>query len=307
MKVKVNNIFEKLHIKKQNVNEMKRRNKRNIKKTLEHTDSNITQEENIQFRRRGAIKNKTKINFNMLNLFRNRFAINRSYYVLFVFMSILAAVSVYTNFTTNERLNDESFAVFSNNDTENIVEQVESSVSEELQDANTNNNDTRKTVGVQTVATTKTLNTSTNSTPKKQAIIPLSFIKPIEGEIIKVYSMDKLIYSLTLESWKTHDGVDIKADIGKSVKSVEKGIVEKVYDDSFFGTTVIIDHGQGYKSIYSNLDANVSVKEKENIIKSRVIGKVGKTSIGEIKDESHIHFMLMFNNKIIDPTSKIKF
>lgn len=301
MKIKVNNIFKKIYIKKQNIS--KRRNQ-NLQYNKEESKPSYVSEEaisdGIKVRRRGAINSKSK--FNVLNIFKGKFAINKNYYVLFVFMSILAVISIYTNFQTNRNLNEESFEVFGNNNIDN-TEEIESSISESLQDSTSNNSDTRKTQEVQTVTTSP----STAKITTKPKVIPLSFSIPLNGEIIKGYSSDKLIYSSTLEAWKTHDGIDIKADIGTSVKSIEKGIVERIYEDSFFGVTVIIDHGQGYKSIYSNLDAVVSVKEKENITKSKIIGKVGKTSIGEIKDESHIHFMLMLNNKVIDPTSKIKF
>lgn len=308
MRIKINNIFRNIHINKQQGNEKRRRNFNNSKENDEDVIEKLDiVKDNIEFKRRGAIGQRSKQKFNVLDIFKSKFAINRNYYVLFVFMSILAVVSVYTNFATNRKLNEESYAVFGNNDNNDLSEEVESSISEELQDATSNNIDTRKKQEVQTVSVNKNTNTTQATTVKKASIIPLSFTKPIEGEIIKGYSVDKLLYSITLESWKTHDGVDIKAEIGKNVKSVEKGIVEKVYDDSFLGTTIIIDHGQGYKSVYSNLDTDVSVKEKQNITKSKVIGKVGKTSIGEIKDESHIHFMLMLNNKVVDPTSKIKF
>ena len=146
---------------------------------------------------------------------------------------------------------------------------------------------------------------STNSTSNKKTqttVKPLSFSKPINGEIQKQYSIDKVIYSKTLELWKTHDGIDIAADIGTNVKSIEKGTIEKVYEDSFYGTTIVIDHGQGYKSSYSNLDKNISVKEKQTVNKGQVIGKVSNTAIGEIKDEPHLHFTLFKDNNNVDPT-----
>lgn len=296
MKIKYNNIFKSIHKDKF---VQKRRKKQNLSKE-ENKEVEIPNE-NIYFRRRSAIENNKGPS--LLKVLKEKFVIKRSYYTLLISMVILAVVSVYTNIATYKRLNEESYEVFSSNDE---TEEISSSVSEELQDSTSNNVDTRKT------SETKINNTSKATIVKEQTttkpkVTPLVFAKPINGELIKTYSMDKLLYSKTLESWKTHDGVDISGSVGTNVKSIEKGIVEKIYDDSFLGTTVIIDHGQGYKSIYSNLDKNVIVKEKETIIKSKVIGKVGQTAIGEIKDDPHIHFMLMFNNQVIDPTSKIKF
>ena len=145
-------------------------------------------------------------------------------------------------------------------------------------------------------------NTNTTKTKNKVTVKPLTFSKPLNGQIQKPYSIDKVIYSKTLELWKTHDGIDISSQIGENVKSIEKGTVEKVYDDSFYGTTVVIDHGQGYKSSYSNLNSKVSVKEKQTVTKGQVIGKVSNTSIGEIKDEAHLHFTLFKDNNNVDPT-----
>lgn len=304
MKIKINNIFKNIHLHKEKQIKRRKNSENNI-----YSDSvDYTNDNNYEFKRKGAINKKDKTIFNVLKSFKGKIAVNRNYYILFTLMVILAGISIYTNIVTYSRINGESYTVFNNNtiNTEDV-----SSISEELQDTNTNNQDTRQNTNVQTTNTnTTSTSATTNSvvTAKPKATIePLAFVKPLSGEVIKIYSADKLIYSETLQSWRTHDGVDIKANLGTNVKSVEKGIIEKIYDDSFLGTTIVIDHGQGYKSIYCNLDNNVSVKEKQAISKLSIIGKVGNTAIGEIKDEPHIHFMLMFNNKVIDPTSKIKF
>ena len=133
----------------------------------------------------------------------------------------------------------------------------------------------------------------------------LDFQKPIEGKIVKDISMDKLIYSKTLNTYRIHDGVDLDGKIGDNVYSIEKGIVESIYDDSFYGKTIIIDHGEGYRSIYSNIDP--LVKEKDIVIKDTKIAKIANNAIGEIKEKSHLHFSMTLNNKIIDPKIEIDF
>lgn len=306
MKIKINNIFKNKQEKKEEIIFKRRNNINNL--NININKDNEYKVDNKEYRRNGAIRNKNL--FNTLKMFTQNVAVKRNYYILFALMSILAVISVYTNFLTYKETNSESYEVFNNSDETAKVETAESSVSEGLQDVNSNNIDTRATVDNKNVvvSTNKNVVSNTNTNVNaKETVVPLSFVRPMNGEIIKVYSVDKLLFSKTLESWKTHDGVDIKANLGESVKSIEKGIVEKVYEDSFLGITIIIDHGQGYKSIYSNLDSSVNVKEKQIVKKSYIIGKLGKTSIGEIKDEPHIHFMLMFNNKVIDPISKIKF
>lgn len=234
-------------------------------------------------------------------------------FVLFFFMILLAGASLIFAYKNYDLSNEESYAVYSSIDdkeeaTETNIEKKEG----EEQNLNSNNNDTKQNeeniASKKTTTNTKKATTSSNNISNKQTtkVVPLNFAKPISGEILKIYSKDKVIYSKTLELWKTHDGIDIKADENTIVKSIEKGTVEKIYDDSFYGKTIVIDHGQGYKSSYSNLGDDIFVKEKQVITKLAKIGKVGKSAIGEIKDESHLHFTLIKNNEISDPTSIFK-
>ena len=140
-------------------------------------------------------------------------------------------------------------------------------------------------------------------TPKKAKVVEkLTFSTPLKGEIQKMYSIDKVIYSKTLAQWKTHDGVDIGAPLGTDVKAIEKGVIEKIYYDSFYGVVIEIEHINGYKSSYANLDESVYVKVGQSVIKGEKIGKVGNTSVGESLDDPHLHFRLYLNNNIVNPT-----
>lgn len=174
-----------------------------------------------------------------------------------------------------------------------------------------NNKENSKKIENTTLGETKNTKTDTSKKDEKKAeevkIVPLSFSKPLDGKIIKPYSMDTVVYSKTLELWKTHDGIDIAGNIGDSVKSIERGTIKKIYDDSFYGRVIIIDHGQGYESMYGNLQEEVLVKEKQSVKKGQSIAKIGNTAIGEIKDESHIHFQLFKDSKSIDPTNKLNY
>ena len=137
--------------------------------------------------------------------------------------------------------------------------------------------------------------------PKKEE--KLVFSSPLNNaQIQKMYSIDKVIYSKTLQQWKTHDGIDVVSASSSDVKSIEKGVVSNVYTDSFYGTTIEVEHINGYKSVYSNLDENVYVNIGESVIKGQKIGKLGNTSVGEYLDDEHLHFMLYLNDKSVDPT-----
>lgn len=291
MKIKINKVFN-----KEGTIKLKNNKKE------EKTDIN---EENIKRRRKGAyVKDNKKINIknSLENLFRNKGNLSKGYYVLLFGMLVLGTASVAITFKAYNLFAKEDYDFYgqsSDNEENNVVSTI-SSIDE---NANEGENLVNSNAAEAKRGETKgSSNTNTTKTKNKVTVKPLTFSKPLNGQIQKPYSIDKVIYSKTLELWKTHDGIDISSQIGENVKSIEKGTVEKVYDDSFYGTTVVIDHGQGYKSSYSNLNSKVSVKEKQTVTKGQVIGKVSNTSIGEIKDEAHLHFTLFKDNNNVDPT-----
>lgn len=134
----------------------------------------------------------------------------------------------------------------------------------------------------------------------------LSFQAPIVGEIIKDYAMDTLIYSKTLDEWCTHSGIDIKADKSSVVCASEKGIVESIKNDPRYGLSIIINHGNGFKTIYSNLLTTEFVKEGENVEKGQTIATVGETASFEIADEPHLHFEMYKSGIAVNPTIYFK-
>lgn len=291
MKIKINKVFNK-------EGTMKLKNN----KKEEKIDIN---EENIKKRRKGAyVKDNKKINLKECfdNLFRNKGNLSKGYYVLLFGMLVLGTASVAVTFKAYNLFAKEDYELYAQN-SDNEENNVVSTISSIDENANEGENLVNSNAAEAKKSETKSSsNTNTTKTQNKVTVKPLSFSKPLNGQIQKPYSIDKVIYSKTLELWKTHDGIDISSQIGENVKSIEKGTVEKVYDDSFYGTTVVIDHGQGYKSSYSNLNSKVSVKEKQTVTKGQVIGKVSNTSIGEIKDEAHLHFTLFKDNNNVDPT-----
>jgi murein DD-endopeptidase MepM/ murein hydrolase activator NlpD len=129
-----------------------------------------------------------------------------------------------------------------------------------------------------------------------------SFIKPVEGEIIKEFANENLVYSQTLKEWVTHNGIDIEAEKTTIVKSAEDGTVKSIKNDPRYGTTVVIEHTNGYVTVYSNLLTAEFVKEDETVEKGQTIGTVGNTAVFEIADESHLHFEILKDNVYLNPS-----
>lgn len=142
---------------------------------------------------------------------------------------------------------------------------------------------------------------------KKEEVIPdPTFIKPVDGEVIKEFSKDNLIYSETLKEWTTHTGIDISADLTTVVKASAEGTVKSIKNDPRYGITVIIEHVNGYETRYSNLLTAEFITIGEKVTKGQTIGTVGNTASFEVLDESHLHFEILKNNEYLDAISYIK-
>ena len=158
------------------------------------------------------------------------------------------------------------------------------------------------------VNSTNTANSVTTSTENQESETKkeLSFEKPVEGEIVREYAKDSLIYSETLQEWTTHTGIDIKADKTTVVKASESGTIKSIKNDPRYGLTIVIEHDDQYQTIYSNLLTSEFVVEGEKVEKGQAIGTVGNTAVFEIADEPHLHFEIWKDSLPVDPTTLMK-
>jgi len=133
------------------------------------------------------------------------------------------------------------------------------------------------------------------------------YVSPCEGAIQKDYSEDVLVFSQTMNDHRIHLGVDISGKVGDPVKAFAGGTVERIYNDNFMGKTVVIDHGNGLKSLYMNLAAEIpeDIKEGVSVTAGTVIGAIGESAISECADSPHLHFEIRLNNKRVDPKDHV--
>ena len=137
-------------------------------------------------------------------------------------------------------------------------------------------------------------------------VAPRLIVSPLSGETVAAFSMDELAYSETLADWRTHDGIDIKADAGTQVLAASSGMVLSVADDDLMGTTVVIAHDGGYETTYSNLQSVPTVAPEQYVSAGQVIGAVGTTSLAEASMAPHLHFSVTKDGEIIDPQEFLK-
>ena len=128
-----------------------------------------------------------------------------------------------------------------------------------------------------------------------------TMILPVFGNISTDFSDTDLVYSKTIDSWITHSGLDLKAEEGSPVRAALDGVVSETINDAQWGLTIVLDHGDGIYTRYSNLSTLDLVSKNQKLKKGDVISGVGKTALSEIAEEPHLHFELMRDKNNIDP------
>jgi murein DD-endopeptidase MepM/ murein hydrolase activator NlpD len=104
-----------------------------------------------------------------------------------------------------------------------------------------------------------------------------------------------------IERAKHHNGIDISAEPGTEVYAPAAGRVEKAETTYTpwvgYGKNVVIDHGNGYKTLYGHL-SQVMVRVGQQVDRGNVIGLVGETGRAT---GPHLHYEISFEGKPLNP------
>ena len=100
-----------------------------------------------------------------------------------------------------------------------------------------------------------------------------------------------------------HTGIDLVVPYGTSIKSAMSGTVAAAGYSNVYGNYVIINHGNGYQTLYAHM-SSASVKKGERVAQGAQIGHTGNTGYST---GTHLHFSVYRNGKLINPTQVLKF
>ena len=216
-----------------------------------------------------------------------KFLAGKGFYIVLALCMVVIGISVWSiaNHSVTKNVNIDSGVTLENNgdgDTEAVMsEGSEANVIEEM------DTEDADVVGVWTQDDVWTA-------PEKWAW-------PVEGDVSREYSVDALSYDVTMADWRTHDGLDIAADLGTPVCAAAEGTVSEIVKDDLYGTTVTIDHGAGMKTVYSNLEDTPTVAVGDKVKAGDTIGAVGSSAICEVSQEPHVHVEITKDGNSVNP------
>lgn len=173
---------------------------------------------------------------------------------------------------------------------------------------NTKNKQIKKAdkINIEDRETLSAANNSISETKEKSESKPDSFIMPVFGKVTFDFSIDKLVFSKTLNEWRTHSGVDISSDRGSPVRAVQDGIISEIRNSPSFGISVIIEHTSNFKTVYANLASDNMVSVNQIIKQGDVIGCIGNTANFESLEEPHLHFEVLKDSEPVNPKKYLK-
>jgi murein DD-endopeptidase MepM/ murein hydrolase activator NlpD len=99
---------------------------------------------------------------------------------------------------------------------------------------------------------------------------------------------------------KVHKGIDIARPSNYTIKAADNGVVVSAgFNSDGYGNKVIIDHNNGYRTLYAHLDS-INVSVGETVVAGEQIGVMGQT--GEATGV-HLHLEVYKNGSLVDPLS----
>ncbi len=123
---------------------------------------------------------------------------------------------------------------------------------------------------------------------------------PLNGEVVLEYSMDKTIYFPTLDLYKCNSGMMIQGDEGAGIFAAATGVVTDIHYNHEFGTMVSIDIGNGYETVYGQLN-EVHCEKGETVEKGQQIGTLSKPTAYYESEGYHLYFKVTKDGVPVNP------
>lgn len=159
-----------------------------------------------------------------------------------------------------------------------------------------------------------TLETQTSTNNEAEAVngpVAESFgedtkmLMPVDGEVLKPFSMDTTIYFETLDQYKCNPAMLIQADVNQEVVAAFSGTVESIAEDAVNGMMITIDMGNGYKAMYGQMK-DIDVNEGDKVVKGQALGCIAEPTKYYNEEGSHLYFGMTKDETPVNPENYLE-
>ena len=141
----------------------------------------------------------------------------------------------------------------------------------------------------QTLSEAKELVTGSETVLAVPTEAPFSLSQPVSGFLDRAFSDTEPQFFAQTNAWQVHAGIDLQAEYGTAVSACAGGKVERVWQDNELGLCVLIDHENGYETLYAGLSSADYVQAGDNGV------------LAESNGLPHLHLEVHKNGRPVDP------
>jgi septal ring factor EnvC (AmiA/AmiB activator) len=124
---------------------------------------------------------------------------------------------------------------------------------------------------------------------------------PVEGSVVGRFGPER---HPRFGTTTLNNGIDIAAAAGTAVRAVARGRVDFTSDDfAAFGQVIVVNHGNGYYTLYGHL-SEILVKQEQEVTAAQTIGRVGDS--GTSLKGTVLHFEVRNGGSALDPEDWLK-
>ena len=137
-----------------------------------------------------------------------------------------------------------------------------------------------------------------------------AYVLPADGYVMKGFSVDLPVWSLTMEDYRAHTGIDVSAACGSAVYAMTGGIVTDISEHPLMGMSLTVMHNDGNVALYQNLatELPVGIEVGATVAAGQVIASVGDTALIECAESDHLHLELYTSDgECINPETLLDF
>ncbi len=125
-------------------------------------------------------------------------------------------------------------------------------------------------------------------------------LRPVAGDILMPYSMDKSIHFATLDQYKYNPAVIFSVAEGSDVLVCADAKVVDIFQDEEIGNAITLDLGDGYQATYGQL-SKISVTKDDYVNAGDTIGVVAAPTKYYSVEGSNLYFQLTKDGVSVNP------